>query len=483
MRIDRMKDEHLDAFLNPKSVAVIGATQRPGSWGSIIMEGLLSLDYPGKIFAVNHRRDKIYDFKVFREIRDIPEKVDLAILTIPEKFVEETIEACGKKGVLGVTIVSAGFGEVTDGGLKREKDLARLARSLGMRILGPNVSGTYDLGARFNGSSSPVGRLLSTPLAGVSQGGFAFHDLLAAGSFRGMGLRKFVHTGNECDLTATDFLEHFGSDPEVKAVLMYLETVRDGKRFFEVAREVTRKKPVVVYKAGRTSGSARAAMSHTGALSGDRYIYRGMMNQVGIIIAPNMALMLPLGHALIERPAMAGRRVGILTMGGSWGVALTDTLEEGGLRVPELSETLQGRLHFLGMPERASTRNPVDIGASGIWYDTHSILALGRSMAFSGEVDALVVHGIGRPVSAGQMIARSNGGSVDQEKEIMAGFQALEKDSDIPVLIGSHYTPRECEAVAEVNKMGIRIYNDLDVIAHLLFLMHDLYRKRQHPGQ
>ena len=473
--MDHTNKDHLHVFLNPRSVAIIGATQRQGSWGSFIIEGLRFYNYSGHIYAVNHRGNRVYDMPAFKDVREIPEKVDLAILTIPKISVEEAVTACGEKGVKGVAIVTAGFGEAAEKGLEREKALSELARSYGMRLLGPNISGTFNLHDGYNGSSGPIGYMRPSPLAAACQGGFAFQDLLASGYHRGMGVGKFVHTGNECDLTVTDFLEHFGNDEDVKGILMYVETIRDGRRFMEVAREVTRKKPVVVYKAGKTPGSARAAQSHTAALAGTREIYDGMFQQVGITVSPTMEELLVLGHALVERPNMRGPRVGIVTMGGSWGVALADTLEEQGLAVPELSSVLQNRLRHLGMPERASTKNPVDIGASGRWNETDVILSIGREIIASQEVDALIMHGMGRPGMRTDKALTSQEAFLEFEKEIIIGFDALQSYAGFPVLIGSHYSPWESQAVKDVNALGVRVYNGLHEIAQVLSGLYGRY--------
>jgi len=164
----------LDVFLNPKAVAVIGATERPGSWGSFIMQGLLSRPYAGKIYAINQHGGQIYGVPTFRDVAEVNEPIDLAILTIPEHSVEKAIEACGQKQIKGLTIITAGFGETSQSGRDREKALVRLAHSFGMRLLGPNVSGTFNLHAGFNASSSPAEHLLANPLAAVCQGGYAF---------------------------------------------------------------------------------------------------------------------------------------------------------------------------------------------------------------------------------------------------------------------------------------------------------------------
>jgi acetyltransferase len=473
-----VSDFDLNVFLNPKSVAVIGATERPGSWGSFIMGGLASRNFSGKIYPVNRRADKVLGIPAYKNVADIPGPVDLAVFAIPENSVEDEIRACGQKQVKGITMITAGFAEVSDAGQKKQKYLADLARSLGMRILGPNVSGTFNLHADFNASSTPAGNLCVTPLAGACQGGYAFYDILSSGWARGIGLGKFIHTGNECDLTVTDFLEYYGNDPEVKAVVMYIEAIRDGKRFAEVSARVARKKPVVVYKAGKTSDSARAANSHTGALAGKKEIYDGLFLQKGIVPSPSMELLLPIGHALIERPPMQGNRAAVMTIGGSWGVALTDALVEAGLCVPELSPALREKLRALGMPDRASVKNPIDFGASGQYLSTDLLIALARTILESNEVDALILHGVGRPGMHAAETPDEWKIFLDVEKQQIQGFTDLEKELGLPVFIGSHYNPWESQVISDLNKEGIRVYNRLNEIAQVLYALYAYWEKR-----
>jgi acetyltransferase len=406
--------------------------------------------------------------------------VDLAIIITPEDSVEETVRACGQKQVRGVAIVTAGFGEVSPHGSDKENHLAEVGRSLGLRILGPNVSGVFNLHADFNAAGSAIHHMLPSPLAAVSQGGYAFHDLVAGAYYRGMGVGQFVHTGNECDLTASDFLEYFGEKPDVEGILMYMETVRDAGRFIPVARRIARMKPVVVYKGGQTANSARAAASHTGAMSGTREVYEGVLRQLGLVISPSMELLFPLGHALVERPRMGGRRVAIVTMGGSWGVALSDSLEAQGLHVPEFGSDLQNRLRALGLPGRASTRNPVDIGASGLFREAGLMVQIGREILASGEADALVLHGVGRPGREvpGDRVEGSPS-FVEVQERILKAYADLEKETHRPVLIGTHYTPWESQAVFTVNQLGIRTYHRLADIAQLLSCMVEYGHRRQ----
>lgn len=473
-----MNESSLRPFLFPRSVAVIGATERPGSWGSFIMEGLRAFPFPGPIYPVNHQAETIFGLTAFRSLSHVPGAVDLAVITIPEDQLERTLKECGEKGVKGVVIISAGFGEAVEGGKEREAALSRLARGLNMRLLGPNVSGVFNLFADFNASAAPVSHLIKTPLAAVCQGGYAVYDLLAHGYYRKMGVGFFIHTGNEADLTTTDFLEMMGCLEEIKGVIMYIEAVKDGRRFFETAQKVAAEKPVVVYKAGKTPGASRAAASHTGALAGSFQVYAGAFEQANVILCPTMELLLPLGEALAERPPMKGKRVVILTMGGSWGVALCDALEAEGLFVPELSPSLQQRLRGMGMPVRASVKNPVDIGASGLFLAEDLLTELGREILRSGEFDALVLHGFGRPGMDAEGTPPTLRFYQEINKKIIRAYAAMEGEFRIPVLIGSAYGPAESQAVFDLTLEGIRIYSRLDEIAQILSGLFRYWTKR-----
>jgi acetyltransferase len=463
---------HLDVFLNPDTVAVIGATERPGSWGSFIMESLRIGKFAGLIVPGNRRGGTIFGHRAYKDLREFEGTVDLAVLTIPEVSVEEAIEMCAERGVRGFVIVTAGYAETSPAGEEKQEAIMKLARSNGIRLLGPNASGTFNLHARFMAAAPHSHDMRSSPLAATCQGGYAIYDLLASAASRGMGVGRFVHTSNEADLTVTDFLEYFGQDPDVKGVVMYLETICNVEDFLRVARQVTRVKPVVVYKGGRTPGSARAAQSHTGALSGSPAIFEGLFRQAGISVSPTMELLVPLGHALIERPPMKGRRVGIVTMGGSWGVSLTDALEETGLLVNELSPRAQARLRELGLPERASTRNPVDFGASGLYADADANISVGRAVLDTGEVDALILVGLGRPGMLDENSPPQLNMLFELEKKIVRGYAAMEQEFGLPVLIAGRYSPWESQVVWDLNKEGYRIQDRLDETAQLLDRMH-----------
>lgn len=466
-----MNREELKVFFSPESVAIVGASDTPGTWGSFIMDGLIAWGYRGRVYPVNRNGGSVFGIPCFKHLKDIPGPVDLVVLAIPQEAIEETIQDCASLRAKGIAVITAGFSEAGEEGRAREEALAELCRRYGIRVLGPNVSGTFNLHARFNASGSPARYLVPSGLAAICQGGYAFYDLLAAGGSRKMGVGWFVHTGNESDLTVTDFLEVLGDDENVQGILMYLETIRDPRRFLGIAKRVSRSKPIVVFKAGNTPSGARAARSHTGALAGEPAIYLGAFKQAGVICCPYVELLLPVGHFLIERPPMGGNRVAIMTMGGSWGVSLTDELEGRGLKVPELSYTLQMKLRGLGMPQRASTKNPVDIGAAGLTYhlSLENVVEIGREILRSGEVDALVFHGLGRPgMKKDREEDLARGVFLTIEVELMKMIQGLESELNRPVLIGCALSPWESQAVWDLNQVGVRTYQRLQDIAWVL---------------
>jgi acetyltransferase len=295
-----------------------------------------------------------------------------------------------------------------------------------------------------------------------------------------MGVGKFIHTGNECDLQVTDFLEMYGEDPQVKGILMYLETIRGGRRFLEVARRIANEKPIIVHKAGRTPGGTRAARSHTGAIGGTKEVFQGIFEQVNMVSSPTMELLLPLGHAFIEHPPMKGRGVAIVTMGGSWGVALADALEEEGLVVPELDQKIQAEMRSLGMPVRASTRNPVDIGAAGfVNLSLDGVIQMGRLILSSPHIQALILYGFGRPGLVTEDTSPGRKLFLELEKQLMRSYHALQQEMDKPVILGCCSSKWGSQAVFDLEQEGFRIHHRLDEIAKILSRMYHYWERKQ----
>ena len=462
----------IEAFINPRSVAIIGASETMAAWGNIIMENLMQGDYPGRIFPVNNRAGTVKGLKTYPDILSVSEEVDLAVLAVPAEYIPDTIRDCADKGVKGAAIVAAGFGEALPGGRGQELELARLARSKGMRILGPNISGTFNLHQKFNASAAMPDYLLPSPVTAICQGSYAIYDLLVDSFHRGMGVGQFVHTGNESDLQVADFINYFGRDPQTRVILMYLETLRGVNRFREAAARVSPDKPIIIQKVGTTPGGSRAARSHTGALAGDASLYQALFKQLNLVECPGMERLIPLGHGFLSLPPLKGNRIAIITMGGSWGVALTDQLEQRGLVVPELSPALQERFREMGLPLRASTRNPVDIGAAAsMALSTDVASNMAEAILNSDEVDGLILHGFGR-LALSKDQSEGTGLIREVEKHVMRKFAKLSGHRNKPVLVASAIHPCQSQAVQELIEEGLTVFHQLDEIADILALKY-----------
>jgi acyl-CoA synthetase (NDP forming) len=293
------------------------------------------------------------------------------------------------------------------------------------------------------------------------------------------GVGKMIHTGNEADLKLTDFLEYVGDDEGTEVILLHIEGLRDGGRFCEVGRRVARRKPVIAFKAGVTSEGARAAASHTGALAGSGRIYSGLFRQLGMIEAPEFEIMLDMGYAFLQQPRMTGDRVCVITMGGSWGVVITDSLAEHGLRVPEPSAKLQQTLRGLGFPVRASTRNPIDFGAAGGSLPPDVRSALLRELVDSGEFDALLAHGLCMSGHVTEESPPERKFFVEYQKSFIREAVALGHEKGVVVLPVSHLTGQESQIYKDTTEGGIPVYNRADDAAAILAALRSYTARRE----
>jgi len=351
-----------DYLFNPSSVAVIGASEKQGSLGRAIMENLLA-KYKGKIYAVNIRGDTVFGLPVYRSILDVPDNVDLAVIIIPAKFVPDVVDQCGKKGVKATVIISAGFKEIGESGAKLEEKTVEIARKYGIRILGPNCLGIYNTSSGLDLIFNPNDRQDKPPAGNVaflSQSGALGAACLDYFANNQIGLSSFVSYGNAADIDESELVEYFGYDEKTKVISMYVEGLKDGRKFVNIAKKITSRKPIVILKAGKTQAGSRAAKSHTGALSGDIALYNAAFKQIGIIQAASMEdLFVKIKALSMQRPAK-GNRVCILTNGGGAGVLATDATEHNGLVLASLQDETISQLKSV-LPESASPYNPVDI--------------------------------------------------------------------------------------------------------------------------
>lgn len=374
------------ALFEPDAVAVIGASDQPGSLGWVFVQNLLA-SYRGALYCVHPSRKTIADRVVYPSVLDLPTVADLAVVLVPAQAVEGVIEQCVAAGVGGAVIISGGFAETGSEGACLQRRIVDKARSGGLRLVGPNCFGIINT---RNGLNASLGQGLPG-VGGVSlvtQSG-AYGMAAFTRSREGeIGFAKVLALGNRADLNEVEALWYMGEDAETRVVAMLLETLDDGRAFYDLACEVTPRKPVIVLKTGRTRAAKRAAASHTAALADNYAVTRAALRQAGVRVVEDGQALLDAAAALDRQPSLRGRRVGIITNSGGIGVELTDLIEERGLEVPPLSGELQARISA-HLPAHGSPLNPIDVTTAWRRFP-EMYFASARALLASGEVDAVV---------------------------------------------------------------------------------------------
>jgi acetyl coenzyme A synthetase (ADP forming)-like protein len=349
----------LDAFFNPKSVAIIGASRTPGKVGHVLTKNMIESGYLGEIIPVNPNAEEILGLKAYPSVLDVPGEVDLAVISIPAAYVLQVAEECGRKGVKALVVVTAGFKETSREGAVLERKLVEIGEKHGMRIQGPNCLGIIDtstpLNLSFAASMPKKGRI-----GFISQSGALGTAVLDWVIQEDIGFHSFVSLGNKADLDEVDFIEAMEEDDGIGVILLYLESIEKGRRFLESAEEVVKKKPIVVLKGGTSTAGARAAGSHTGALVGSFIAYKTAFEKTGIVMAESVEELFNYAIAFTEQPLPKGEGLVIVTNAGGPGILATDLSEKLGIRLTNLSVDVRNRL-MEKLPPAAATGNPVDV--------------------------------------------------------------------------------------------------------------------------
>jgi acetate---CoA ligase (ADP-forming) len=349
----------LKKFFTPKSIALVGASKSTEKLGYRILKNLIDGGFKGSIYPVNPSAEDILNLKTYKSILDIPDTPELVIIVIPSKYVGGVAEECGKKGVKGLIVISAGFKESGEEGEQKEEELKKIIKKYGMRMIGPNCLGVIDavnnLNASFAFEIPPKGKI-----SFITQSGALGTAILDWASKEDIGLSKFVSFGNMADVSETDLIEEFGKDPETKVILLYLEGLKNGKRFIEKVKTVAAKKPVIMVKSGKTSAGSKAVSSHTGSLAGSDNAYSAALKQAGVIRAESVEELFDYAVAFAYQPMPEGENVCIVTNAGGPAVMAVDAIEDAGMTPAGLSggtvKTLKGFL-----PAAANVNNPVDV--------------------------------------------------------------------------------------------------------------------------
>ncbi len=358
----------LDPIFHPGSVAIIGASNKEGSFGRTFVDGFIRMGFP-VIYPIHPRESSVLGLKAYPSVLAIAQDVDIAIVLTPPASVPKVIEECATKKVKCVIIFSAGFGEKGEQGKKIEQEMVAIARRGGTRIIGPNSLGIYSPSAKI--LCFPLALTVglpteSGPVGGFSQSGSFFDYLTWALCPKGIRFSKMVSCGNESDLNAVEFLEYLGQDEETKIIVAYLEGIKDGRRFCQLARQISKKKPIIVWKAGISEQGAKAARSHTGAMAGANHIWDAMFKQTGIVRVNSYAEVIDCLYAFYYLPLPKGKRVAIISGPGGAAVSTTDNCIELGLQIGKLSDNTISRLTKVVPPFGGTADNPVDLGVAAL---------------------------------------------------------------------------------------------------------------------
>ena len=405
----------LGYFFTPKSIAVLGASNDPLKLGYEVFKNLK--EYGGEVYPINIKEETIQGVKAYKNVKEIPEDVDLAVIVVPRRFVKQALIDCGEKGVKGVIIITAGFGEVSEEGKREERELVEIAHKYGMRIIGPNCVGVIDTHSNMNATF--IMNAKKGSVAFVSQSGALGAGIVYKSIKEDIGFSKFVSVGNMADIDFADLMEYLAEDNNSKSIALYIEGIKNGKKFMEIAKKVSKKKPIITLKAGKSESGARAASSHTGSLAGSYAIYDAAFKQSGVLVAETIDDLLSMARAFTQ-PLPKGKRVAIMTNAGGPGVLTADQLDKRGLKLANLKdETMEKLREFL--PPMAAVKNPVDMIASARGEDYYKTAKL---LLEDENVDMLIAICV-VPTFAGMTSTEHAEGIVRAVKEINNGKPVL----------------------------------------------------------
>ncbi|MDF2955567.1 MAG: Acyl-CoA synthetase [Candidatus Alkanophagales archaeon MCA70_species_2] len=450
-------------FFEPRSVAVIGALREGWFGGYVIIKNLRVFGFPGEVYPVNPRYDKVLGLDVYASVKDIPAMVDLVIIMTPAAVVPSVLEECGACGVRAAIVVSDGFAERSEEGARLQKELVSVGRREGIRILGPNTVGVTNTANglvttpyEFGYSSIRRGFVALAGQTGIiAPQAVPYEDLQ-------YGISKICDFGNKCDVDEADLLEYLAEDAETKVIAMYLEAIRDGRRFLATAKRVVEKKPVIVLKSGRSEAGAKAAASHTGTLAGDDKIYDAAFRQAGVLRIQNFRELFEIPK-IFGQPRPKGNRIAMVTMTGGAGVMSTDIAYECGLELARFSEETSNRLGEI-FPSLA--KNPSDVGPALFADDIIQIYKKAIEAALEDEgVDCVSVVLWTGEAAPPQLYVEL--------------FKELKERASKPVAIWAYsaHLVLAQELSRELEKLGFPVFSDFETAVRALGMLYKLSKR------
>jgi acetyltransferase len=412
---------NLDKIFNPKSVAIIGASDKEGSVGYAIVKNFTELGYTGKVYLVNIRTPEILGIKTYQKMEQIPEAVDLAMIATPAKTVPDVMEECGRAGVKGAIIVSAGFKETGAEGKALEDRILEVKKRYGMRVIGPNCIGIIrprtNLNATFVDKMPKPGKITF-----ISQSGALGSAILDWAIHENIGFSNFVSIGSMIDVDFGDLIDYFGTDPQTKSILMYAEGLTEARKFMSAAKHFARTKPIIVVKSGKFSESAKAAASHTGSLSGEDAIYDAAFKRAGIVRVEEIEDLFNAAEVLGTQPLPRGPNLAIITNAGGPGVMATDALIAKGGKLAKLSRKTMDALNSV-LPHFWSKGNPIDVlGDAGADQYKTAVEACLNDENIDGILIIFTQQAVSKAVEAGRTIVELVKSKAYQNKTIITSF-------------------------------------------------------------
>jgi acetate---CoA ligase (ADP-forming) len=447
----------LRAFLKPQTLAVIGASRDPSKRGNRAIRTLQTSNFAGRIIPINPKEKEILSLPCYPDLAAVPFDIDLALVCTAARVVPEVVESCGKKGVKGAMLLAGGFSEVSEEGKVLEARTLEIARRYGVRLVGPNTNGMFDGHTGCNLVGWPG--VYKGGLGVLSQSGNVAMSLLSDSiKNRHAGFTVFIGVGNECDVRFDEYLLFYGDDTETRALMVYVEGFKDGRAFLDAAREVTRLKPVVLYKAGRTRQGEHAARSHSGSLAGDYAVAKGALRQAGVTVVERSDELFPAADLLSRMAGKPAKRVAILSEGGGPISQAADALAERGLALPRLDAATEAQLKAI-VPNASQLYNPVDCGG-GTDPRAEYIAACSRVILADPNVDALLVVGYfgGYQVRYGESAAA-------EENEAARAVAGMIKEFGKPIVVQCHYATFETDAIDILRAADVAVLRSIEISA------------------
>ncbi len=455
----------LSPFFNAAGVAVIGASSNPQKLSYGILKNLINSTYKGAVYPVNPGSAEILGRRCYAHISEVPDPVDLAVIVVPAPVTPQTLEDCGKRGIKAAIIISGGFKEVGESGSDLEKECLEIARRYGMRLIGPNCVGTMCMRTGLN-TTFIYGVPDTGGIGFLSQSGAVCGGVIDMVLGKKIGFSHFISMGNEADVTETDLIEYLGEDPSTRVIAAYVEQIRDGRRFLEVARKVSRVKPIVLLKAGRSGAGARAVSSHTGSLAGSYTAYQTAFKQAGVIEVQNWSELFDVAIAFDFQPIPAGRRAVIITNAGGPAAITSDALANNGLLLEDLEEATKVELRKHLNPA-AQVSNPVDMlgGVDGPMYGM-AVSTLMKDKNVDIILPILVPHALTNSVEVAQAIINAS----------KTGSKPV-----LPVFMGDQ-SVAEARITLQGNRLPMYVYPETPGLVLRKMLTYAEWREQQMEG-